>query len=99
MYAAVRDQFRAELDAIEDAGLTKREREIRGPQGALVDVNGAQILNFCANNYLGLANDPRIVAAAHAGLDDWGYGLASVRFICGTQQQHVALEEKLSAFL
>lgn len=99
MYAAVRDQFRAELDAIEDAGLTKREREIRGPQGALVDVNGVQILNFCANNYLGLANDPRIVAAAHAGLDEWGYGLASVRFICGTQQQHIALEEKLSSFL
>ena len=99
MYNDIREQFRAELDDIEAAGLTKREREIRGPQGAIVDVNGSAILNFCANNYLGLANDPRIVAAARAGLDEWGYGLASVRFICGTQQQHIALEEKLSAFL
>ena len=99
MYNDIREQFRAELDDIEAAGLTKREREIRGPQGAIVDVNGSAILNFCANNYLGLANDPRIVAAARAGLDEWGYGLASIRFICGTQQQHIALEEKLSAFL
>ena len=99
MYKDIREQFRAELDDIEAAGLTKREREIRGPQGAIVDVNGSAILNFCANNYLGLANDPRIVAAARAGLDEWGYGLASVRFICGTQQQHIALEKKLSAFL
>ena len=99
MYNDIREQFRAELDDIEAAGLTKREREIQGPQGAIVDVDGSAILNFCANNYLGLANDPRIVAAARAGLDEWGYGLASVRFICGTQQQHIALEEKLSAFL
>ena len=99
MYTSVRDQFRAELDDIEAAGLTKHERGIRGPQGATVDVNGSAILNFCANNYLGLANDPRIVAAARAGLDEWGYGLASVRFICGTQEQHLALEAKLSSFL
>ncbi|MGF3054625.1 glycine C-acetyltransferase [Microbacterium sp. YY-03] len=99
MYTSVRDQFRAELDDIEAAGLTKHERGIRGPQGATVDVNGSAVLNFCANNYLGLANDPRIVAAARAGLDEWGYGLASVRFICGTQEQHLALEAKLSSFL
>ncbi len=99
MYTSVRDQFRAELDDIEAAGLTKHERGIRGPQGATVDVNGSATLNFCANNYLGLANDPRIVAAARAGLDEWGYGLASVRFICGTQEQHLALEAKLSSFL
>ena len=99
MYTTIRDQFRAELDDIEAAGLTKREREIQGPQGAIVDVDGSAILNFCANNYLGLANDPRIVAAARTGLDEWGYGLASVRFICGTQQQHVDLEKKLSGFL
>ncbi|MBV0894735.1 glycine C-acetyltransferase [Microbacterium sp. NC79] len=99
MYTTVRDQFRAELDEIDAAGLTKHERGIRGPQGATVDVNGSAILNFCANNYLGLANDPRIVAAARTGLDEWGYGLASVRFICGTQEQHLALEAKLSSFL
>ncbi|MGI9824731.1 glycine C-acetyltransferase [Agromyces sp. Marseille-Q5079] len=99
MYASMKEQLRAELDEIEQAGLTKRERGIRGPQSSEVSVGGAEVLNFCANNYLGLANDPRIVAAAHRGLDEWGYGLASVRFICGTQEQHLELERRVSEFL
>ncbi|MGW9631208.1 glycine C-acetyltransferase [Agromyces sp. NPDC055520] len=99
MYGTVRDQLRAELDEIEAAGLTKRERGIHGPQSSEIEVAGREVLNFCANNYLGLANDPRIVAAAHAGLDDWGYGLASVRFICGTQELHLELEKRVSSFL
>ena len=99
MYTSMRAQLQEELDGIEQAGLTKRERGIRGPQGAMVEVGGAEVLNFCANNYLGLADDSRIVAAAKAGLDEWGYGLASVRFICGTQEQHLQLERSLSDFL
>ena len=99
MYGTIREQLRAELDEIEAAGLTKRERGIHGPQSSEVEVDGREVLNFCANNYLGLANDPRIVEAAHRGLDEWGYGMASVRFICGTQEQHVALERRVSEFL
>lgn len=99
MYTDVRAQLRGELDEIEQAGLTKRERGIRGPQSALVGVGTAEVLNFCANNYLGLANDARIIAAARSGLDEWGYGMASVRFICGTQDQHLALEKRLASFL
>ncbi|MRG59848.1 glycine C-acetyltransferase [Agromyces sp. CFH 90414] len=104
MYGTVKQQLRAELDEIEAAGLTKRERGIAGPQSSEVEVAGAdgetqRVLNFCANNYLGLADDPRIVAAAHRGLDEWGYGLASVRFICGTQTQHLELERRVADFL
>ncbi|GAA1956754.1 glycine C-acetyltransferase [Agromyces allii] len=99
MYGSVKDQLRAELDEIDAAGLTKRERGILGPQSSEVSVAGHDVLNFCANNYLGLANDPRIVAAAHRGLDEWGYGMASVRFICGTQEQHLELERRVSEFL
>ncbi|RXZ48406.1 glycine C-acetyltransferase [Agromyces binzhouensis] len=99
MYGSVKDQLRAELDEIEAAGLTKRERGIHGPQSSEIEVAGRTVLNFCANNYLGLADDPRIVAAAHRGLDDWGYGLASVRFICGTQELHLELERAVSDFL
>jgi glycine C-acetyltransferase len=96
------------LAEIETAGLHKRERILATPQGAHVTVapapgtgpaDGRAILNFCANNYLGLANHPEIVAAAHAALDRWGYGLSSVRFICGTQEIHRELESKLSEFL
>ena len=88
------------LAEIETAGLFKRERVITTPQSAHITVTGGrQVLNFCANNYLGLADNPEIIAAAHATLDRWGYGLASVRFICGTQQIHKELEAKLSAFL
>ncbi len=89
----------AELDGIREAGLTKRERSIAGPQGTEIVADGQPVLNFCANNYLGLADDPRLLAAARASLDEWGYGLASVRFICGTQEQHRELERRLAAFL
>lgn len=99
MFGDVKAQLRAELDEIEAAGLTKRERGIHGPQSSEIEVAGREVLNFCANNYLGLANDPRIVAAAHRGLDEWGYGLASVRFICGTQELHLELEQRVSEFL
>lgn len=99
MYGSVKAQLRAELDEIEASGLTKRERGIHGPQSSEIEVGGREVLNFCANNYLGLANDPRIVAAAHRGLDEWGYGLASVRFICGTQELHLELERRVSEFL
>ncbi len=99
MFDAMRQQLRDELDAIEHAGLTKRELGIAGPQSAQVAVDGREVLNFCANNYLGLADHPGIVAAAHRGLDEWGYGMASVRFICGTQRQHQALERRLAEFL
>ncbi|MBP6508168.1 MAG: glycine C-acetyltransferase [Opitutaceae bacterium] len=88
------------LAGIESAGLYKRERVITTRQSAHISVTGGrQVLNFCANNYLGLADNPEIIAAAHATLDRWGYGLASVRFICGTQQIHKDLEAKLSTFL
>jgi len=87
------------LSGIESAGLFKRERIIEGPQQAEVRAAGAEVLNMCANNYLGLANHPAILEAAHHALDHWGYGMASVRFICGTQSIHKELEEKLSAFL
>jgi len=88
------------LADIESAGLFKRERVITTPQSAHITVTGgAKVLNFCANNYLGLGDNPEIIAAARAALDRWGYGLSSVRFICGTQQIHKELEARLSAFL
>lgn len=99
MYGRFQEHLRAELRGIEAAGLLKRERGILGAQGAEIAVDGGAVLNFCANNYLGLADHPAIVRAAHDALDEWGYGLASVRFICGTQQQHLELERRLSAFL
>lgn len=89
----------AQLAEIDASGLTKHERGIAGPQGPRISTQGADVLNFCANNYLGLADDPRLVEAAHRALDEWGYGLASVRFICGTQDQHVELEREVSTFL
>jgi glycine C-acetyltransferase len=89
-----------QLEAIRAAGLYKPERVLTTPQQAKVGVQGLPpVLNLCANNYLGLSDDPRLVAAAHAALDRWGYGLSSVRFICGTQQPHKELERKLSEFL
>jgi glycine C-acetyltransferase len=95
----VRDQLRDALAEIEGAGLTKRERELASPQAAHVLTRGQKVLNFCANNYLGLADHPDIVAAAKRALDEWGFGMASVRFICGTQTQHTELERRLSALL
>ncbi len=100
MYGDFRQHLRQELEAIEAAGLTKHERLITTPQGAHVGLDsGREVLNLCANNYLGLAQHPAVTAAARAGLDDWGYGLASVRFICGTQSLHKQLEQRLSDFL
>jgi glycine C-acetyltransferase len=96
---AARDRFRSELDEIEAAGLTKHERVIESPQGAAITVGGRTVLNFCANNYLGLADDPRLLQAARTGLDRWGFGLSSVRFICGTQTIHKELEAGISRFL
>jgi glycine C-acetyltransferase len=89
----------ATLEEIETAGLYKRERLILSPQGTHVGVDGRTLLNLCANNYLGLANDPALVAAAHRALDDHGFGMASVRFICGTQDLHRALERRIAGFL
>ncbi len=100
MFDNVRDEISAELDKIRADGLFKAERVIMSPQQASIRVqDGAEVLNLCANNYLGLADDPRIIAAAKDALDRWGYGLASVRFICGTQDVHKHLEQRISAFL
>src|SRR4051794_3765665 len=99
MYTSLRKQLQTTLAEIRSAGLHKSERRIDSPQSAHLRSGGRDVLNFCANNYLGLANEPRVVAAAKAALDEWGFGMASVRFICGTQSQHVALEERLSALL
>ncbi|MFJ3319815.1 glycine C-acetyltransferase [Curtobacterium sp. NPDC086286] len=99
MYGAIKDHLTAELAGIEAAGLTKRERGIAGPQRAAIEADGAPLLNFCANNYLGLADSSDLVDAAKDALDRWGYGMASVRFICGTQDLHLDLERRVSAFL
>ncbi|MFE4856939.1 glycine C-acetyltransferase [Streptomyces sp. NPDC056670] len=99
MYANVRDDIQKTLDEIKEAGLFKPERVISTPQSASVSVPSGDVLNFCANNYLGLADHPEVVAAAKDALDRWGYGMASVRFICGTQDVHKELEARLSAFL
>lgn len=99
MYGTVQARLQATLQEIAAAGLTKPERVIVSAQGGAIRVrDGKEVLNFCANNYLGLANDPRIVAAAHQGLDQWGYGLSSVRFICGTQAVHKELEAAIAQF-
>ncbi len=100
MYGSVREELLAELSEIRGAGLFKAERVITTPQDARVSVGeGQAVLNLCANNYLGLAEHPAVIAAAHEGLERWGYGMASVRFICGTQQVHKQLEGRLSQFL
>ena len=87
-----------ELQAIRTAGLYKEERVLQGPQGSHVSVDGREVLNFCANNYLGLSSHPELIRAAHEALDRWGYGLSSVRFICGTQGLHKQLETAISRF-
>jgi glycine C-acetyltransferase len=98
MYS-IRDELTSTLNEIRGAGLYKNERQLASPQSAHVRAGGRDVLNFCANNYLGLADHPSVVAAAKAALDEWGFGMASVRFICGTQIQHAALEARLSQFL
>ena len=99
MYGDLKEQLTNELAEIRAAGLYKGERVIDTPQAARVSVGDRSVLNMCANNYLGLASHPEVIEAARAALDEWGYGLASVRFICGTQAIHKQLENKLSDFL
>lgn len=89
----------AELEEIKQAGLFKTERVIESPQGAVIKVGGREVLNFCANNYLGLSSHPKVIEAAHQAIDQRGFGMSSVRFICGTQDIHKELEAKISAFL
>ncbi len=93
------DRLRTEVGEIKESGLYKTERVIDSPQGAEISVNGKKVLNFCANNYLGLSSHPKTVEAAHQYLDSHGYGMSSVRFICGTQDIHKELESKLATFL
>jgi len=99
MYGSVRDELATTLQEIRDAGLYKNERELTSAQSTHVTTRKAEALNFCANNYLGLADHPDVVAASKRALDQWGFGMASVRFICGTQTLHTALEQKVSDFL
>lgn len=100
MYGKIKEDLTKEIQSIHDAGLYKAERIIMTPQGAAIEVKGGkEVLNFCANNYLGLSSHPKVIEAAHKTLDKWGYGMSSVRFICGTQDIHKVLEQKISAFL
>lgn len=99
MYDQARKHYAAILGEINDAGLYKHERVITSAQGASMEVAGGEVLNFCANNYLGLSSDSRVIEAAHRALDERGYGMSSVRFICGTQDRHKQLEETISQFL
>jgi len=100
MYGKVKDDLTNEIQSIRNAGLFKDERIIMTPQGAEIEVKGGkQVLNFCANNYLGLSSHPKVIEAAHKALDEWGFGMSSVRFICGTQDIHKILEDKITKFL
>jgi glycine C-acetyltransferase len=100
MYGKIKEDLTKEIQSIHDAGLYKGERIIMTPQGAEIAVKGGkEVLNFCANNYLGLSSHPKVIEAAHKTLDEWGYGMSSVRFICGTQDIHKILEQKIAQFL
>ncbi|MBN2412104.1 glycine C-acetyltransferase [candidate division KSB1 bacterium] len=100
MFGQIKTDLQQQLEEIRKAGLYKDERIIVGPQGAQIKVkSGQEVLNFCANNYLGLSGHPKVIAAAKKALDEWGFGLSSVRFICGTQDIHKQLERKMSQFL
>jgi len=100
MYGKIKEDLQKEIQGIHDAGLYKKERVITTPQAAVIKVStGEEVLNFCANNYLGLSSHPKVIQAAHEALDRWGYGMSSVRFICGTQEIHKTLERKISEFL
>lgn len=98
MYGTIKDHLQKELQTIEENGLYKKERIITSPQGAEITVNGETVLNFCANNYLGLSSHPEVVQAAKDTLDSHGFGMSSVRFICGTQDIHKTLEKKIADF-
>ncbi|MGB3130551.1 MAG: glycine C-acetyltransferase [Saprospiraceae bacterium] len=100
MYSNIKSQFEAEIDAIKAAGIFKKERTITSPQSAVIQtIEGGEVINFCANNYLGLSSHPEVIQAAKETIDTHGYGMSSVRFICGTQDIHKTLEKKLSEFL
>ena len=100
MYGKIKADLQKELQAVREAGLYKEERVITTPQGPEIKVStGQTVLNFCANNYLGLSSHPAVIEAAHKCLDEWGYGMSSVRFICGTQEIHKVLEKKTAEFL
>ena len=99
MYGNFKQHLENTINEIREAGLYKSERVIDSPQDARIDVGGGEVLNMCANNYFGLSDHPAIVEAAREALDEWGYGLSSVRFICGTQAIHKELERKISEFL
>ena len=98
MYGKIKEYLQEELQTIEDNGIFKRERIITSPQGAEIIVNGETVLNFCANNYLGLSSHPEVIQAAKDAMDTHGFGMSSVRFICGTQDIHKTLEKKISEF-
>jgi len=99
MYGAVRELLTQELEAMRASGVYKQERSILGPQAARIKVKEGEVINFCANNYLGLSSHPKVIEAAKRGLEEWGYGMSSVRFICGTQEIHTQLEQRISEFL
>ena len=99
MYGKFQQHLQSELAAIREAGLYKNERLIEGPQQAEINVGGKTVLNFCANNYLGLSNHPRLIQAAKDAMDARGYGMSSVRFICGTQDMHKELEAAVFSLL
>ncbi len=99
MYGRIKEHLRSELVKLEEQKLYKYERIIESPQGAEIVVRGKKVLNFCANNYLGLSSHPKLIQAAHSAIDSRGYGMSSVRFICGTQDIHKELEQKMSEFL
>lgn len=99
MYGNFKQYLENELKSIEASGLFKKERIIESEQGAEIIVGGKKVLNFCSNNYLGLSSHPEVIAAAHRTLDSRGYGMSSVRFICGTQDIHKELERKIAEFL
>jgi len=98
MYGKIKEYLQEELQTIEDNGIFKRERIITSPQGPEITVNGETVLNFCANNYLGLSSHPEVIQAAKDAMDTHGFGMSSVRFICGTQDIHKTLEKKISDF-
>lgn len=99
MYNKLEPVLKKELNGIREAGLYKKERIITTPQGAVITTNGKDVINFCANNYLGLSSHPRVIEAAKRAIDTHGYGMSSVRFICGTQDIHKELEQKIASFL
>jgi glycine C-acetyltransferase len=99
MNESIINRLKTELEEIQKAGLFKSERIIESPQGPVIKVGGKEVINLCANNYLGLSSHPKIIEAAKKYIDNRGYGLSSVRFICGTQDIHKELERKISEFI